>query len=409
MKLILPAFALLALPAAAQTTWYVDVNGTPPGLGTQSNPYTSIQFAHDQTTTQDWDTIRVRPGTYHENLVLTKRVTIASTQGPQLTILRPAVAGTIVRLLGPADENDALVLEGFTITGMFGSTLVNPVVSSWEGTLRRCLIVGNHGFTAVRTEYDTNLYSCVITDNGAGVECSTLNDVMWMYNTVLWGNAVDLLDNPQPSGEIASYNVGALIHYAFGVGNIVGDPLLWDVAHGDFRLKPGSPCIDAGDPALFDPDGSRLDVGVFPYEPLYAPLATYCTGKLNSDGCVPVIGASGQASATSASPFLVTGQLLLAGKTSLLLYGFFENSLPFQGATLCIGGSLHRAGLQISAGSGFCGGTTSFDFNPRIQSGVDPALVPGKLVFAQWYQRDPLDPAGFASGLTNGLRFGIVP
>ncbi len=401
------ALAWLCATAQAQTTWYVDVNGTPPGAGTSSNPYTSIQYAHDQATTVAGDTLRVRPGTYHENLLLTKGIVVAATQGAEHTLLLPASAGSVVKLQGPAypAPYDALTLSGFTISGAYGNPSLDAGVRSWHGRLKGCVITGN-SLLGVKTDYDTHIESCVILGNTHGVEASTLNDAIWITNSVVQHYA----NSPSPSYEEVTYCVAPVALPPFlGPGNVIGDPGLWDPAHGDFRPAPGSICIDAGDPALLDPDGSRLDVGVFPFDPLHAPLASYCTGKLNSDGCVPEITGSGLPSATSASPFLVGGQLLLAGKTSLLLYGYAENALPFQGATLCIGGSLHRAGLQLSAGSGPCGGTTSFDFNTRIQSGIDPALVPGKLVFAQWYQRDPFDPAGFASGLTNGLRFGIAP
>jgi hypothetical protein len=47
----------------------------------------------------------------------------------------------------------------------------------------------------------------------------------------------------------------------------------------------------------------------------------------------------------------------------------------------------------------------SFDFNARIQSGVDPALAAGVLVYAQYWYRDPL--VGSTTGLTDGLQFGI--
>ncbi len=41
-----------------------------------------------------------------------------------------------------------------------------------------------------------------------------------------------------------------------------GDPLFVDPAVADYTLLPGSPCIDAGDPALpDDPDGTRADMG----------------------------------------------------------------------------------------------------------------------------------------------------
>jgi hypothetical protein len=52
-----------------------------------------------------------------------------------------------------------------------------------------------------------------------------------------------------------------------GENSMTGDPLFIDPSNGDFRLKSGSPAIDAGnpDPVYNDPDGSRNDPGAFPY------------------------------------------------------------------------------------------------------------------------------------------------
>ncbi len=51
-----------------------------------------------------------------------------------------------------------------------------------------------------------------------------------------------------------------------GDNNILSDPMLVDPVHFDFRLLPGSPCIDAGDPTSpLDPDGSRADIGAIPF------------------------------------------------------------------------------------------------------------------------------------------------
>ncbi|MFV2065593.1 MAG: lamin tail domain-containing protein, partial [Pirellulales bacterium] len=47
-----------------------------------------------------------------------------------------------------------------------------------------------------------------------------------------------------------------------GTGNIDLDPLFFDTVGGDYRLQPGSPSIDAADPAAaLDQDGSRADQG----------------------------------------------------------------------------------------------------------------------------------------------------
>lgn len=44
-------------------------------------------------------------------------------------------------------------------------------------------------------------------------------------------------------------------------GNKAVNPMLVDAAGGDFHLAAGSPCIDAADPSLQDPDATRADMG----------------------------------------------------------------------------------------------------------------------------------------------------
>jgi len=46
-------------------------------------------------------------------------------------------------------------------------------------------------------------------------------------------------------------------------GNISEKPLFLDPHLGNYNVCSQSPCVDAGDPAIQDPDGSRSDIGVF--------------------------------------------------------------------------------------------------------------------------------------------------
>jgi hypothetical protein len=46
-----------------------------------------------------------------------------------------------------------------------------------------------------------------------------------------------------------------------GTGEISFDPEFTSPAGLDFSINPGSPCVDAGDPAVTDPDGTRSDMG----------------------------------------------------------------------------------------------------------------------------------------------------
>ena len=151
MKVLARSFvlvlAVLCPQLSAQTTWYVDVNGTPPGSGTPADPYTSIQYAIAQPSTLAGDTILALPGTYVENLEVAKALHFQSLGGPDVTTLDGGGLGSVVRFcngppnclsLGPSS------IEGFTITNGFalrGAGVfcgrVNPI------SILNCVIVGN--------------------------------------------------------------------------------------------------------------------------------------------------------------------------------------------------------------------------------------------------------------------------
>jgi hypothetical protein len=122
------------------------------------------------------------------------------------------------------------------------------------------------------------------------------------------------------------------------------------------------------------------------------------------------MGFSGSPSASSASPFIATANSVINQKTGLLFYGHSPTAFSFQGGTLCVDTPLVRTLVQSSGGStsgNDCSGAFAFDFNARIQSGTDPALVAGAEVFAQYWSRDPASPS--TTSLSNALRFVINP
>ncbi|HVS17962.1 MAG TPA: VCBS repeat-containing protein [Planctomycetota bacterium] len=137
-------------------------------------------------------------------------------------------------------------------------------------------------------------------------------------------------------------------------------------------------------------------------------VATYCTGKLNTQGCVPHIDFAGAPKAGGTTNFLIRGHDVLPGQTGLLFYSKTgPANVPFNGGTLCIGGQIVRTPGLVSSGAGLCGGTYEVNFNVWISMGVDPLLVPGQKVWAQYWCRDPLSSGG--SGLTDGVTFTICP
>ncbi len=64
-----------------------------------------------------------------------------------------------------------------------------------------------------------------------------------VINSVMWGDSPDEIAGP--GNPIAMFSV---VQGGFpGTGNIDTDPDFVDPVNADFRLSPGSPCIDAGD------------------------------------------------------------------------------------------------------------------------------------------------------------------
>jgi hypothetical protein len=158
-------------------------------------------------------------------------------------------------------------------------------------------------------------------------------------------------------------------------------------------------------------DTPSTDCGKLKSYRLFPTFAgVYCTAKVNSLGCSPAMSWNGSASATSASPFLVTCSNVLNQRVGMLTYSFAPRNTPYQGGTLCIATPFARTNAQGSGGSptgSDCTGAYAFDFNARIQSGIDPALVVGAEVFTQYRARDP--QAISSSSLSNALRFVVNP
>lgn len=135
---------------------------------------------------------------------------------------------------------------GIIATGNAYMEVINNVVyhngncgfAVWEGTARGILknnIIARNGWKEE--------WVCL----GVGVWMNTaLEKFPIVYNNV-WNNT---------AGNYEGINDQTNLN-----GNISQDPLLED--DQSFRLKPGSSCIDAGDPEILDPDRTRSDMGGF--------------------------------------------------------------------------------------------------------------------------------------------------
>jgi hypothetical protein len=265
MKLLpsVAATLVLALPAAAQTTWYVDAGGTPPGTGTQLDPYTSLQNAIAQGSTVAGDTLLVSPGTYVELIdFLGKDLTVQSTAGAATTILDGNGDGPVVTFA--SSETAAAVLDGFTVrngdsrNGGFvtpgggiecdgaSPTLVNLVVRD-NLALNGGGLKFSNGSTATLTD-------SVVRDNGLTL---THGDVSFSQGAGMWSSCdsapvvtrVDFVHNERARGG-GAYGSGTFLECLFddnngaqGAGIHVPSGCTATVHDSVFRN--GTTCIDS--------------------------------------------------------------------------------------------------------------------------------------------------------------------
>jgi hypothetical protein len=154
-------------------------------------------------------------------------------------------------------------------------------------------------------------------------------------------------------------------------------------------------------------------------EPANFTPVGYCTAKVNSLGCTPTIAGIGSSSATATSGFVVESRDTRNQRPGLLLYGTNgRGATPFLGGTLCVNGPIKRSTPFGSGGNSLptqdCSGVFSIDMNAFAQGLLGgtpaPALrVPGTLVDAQFWGRDPGFPPPNNISLSSGLEWMVGP
>lgn len=146
---------------------------------------------------------------------------------------------------------------------------------------RRCAFLGNSAFGHAfhgdgrggAVHGPVQLENCTLYKNqvggffGDGPFGAAASGGASLRNSIVWA-----------SGDLA-LEAGTSVEWSLvqggwpGTGNLEHDPRFVDREAGDLHLLPASPCIDAGSPDEYDADGSRVDLGAFPYEPVRAAFA----------------------------------------------------------------------------------------------------------------------------------------
>ncbi len=181
-------------------------------------------------------------------------------------------------------------------------------------------------------------------------------------------------------------------------------------AGGDVELSASINSTFAFDDPTSGISGSIALVGSITASWSCPTPTTYCTAKVNSQGCTPAISSSGVPSYGENLPFSIDAANIVNKKFGLLFYGHGPQATPFQGGTMCVSTPRKRTPVQSSGGSptgSDCSGTFSFDMRARIASGIDASLIPGADVYAQYWSRDPQSAS--TTNLTDAVQFTVCP
>jgi hypothetical protein len=147
--------------------------------------------------------------------------------------------------------NDSLLMCNNLIYDVY---VLNSIGVGEPGYTKKQLIrnnsmSGNKSYGVVVSFGDSDIRNNIVSEGKTGIIASGSGvDLAAGYN--------DLWDNTE---NYRAKN-GATIDTSLG-GNIYLDPMF--VGGDDYHLQYGSPCIDAGDPNIKDPDSSRSDIGCF--------------------------------------------------------------------------------------------------------------------------------------------------
>jgi len=144
-----------------------------------------------------------------------------------------------------------------------------------------------------------------------------------------------------------------------------------------------------------DLDGStELVAGTYGSFRLYSlaptPGISYCTAKLNSQGCLPAMSAVGTANRSGADDFHLITSNVLNNKSGVLVWGRARGFSPLGGGNLCLAPPIYRRAIPSSGGSATgldCSGVYDYFLSHAEMNLL--GMLAGDTLHAQVWSRDP--------------------
>jgi hypothetical protein len=217
----------------------------------------------------------------------------------------------------------------------------------------------------------------------------------------------------------------------YGVIGVDGTGQVWEYTDGYSTRQSTSATatfqpndwLFGGPNSLEDPGGDPVETILIQtltspggYASCTPPVVSYCTPGTSASGCQALLSASGVPSAAAGSGFVVSAPNAEGSKKGVFYFGVNgRQALPWgTGSSFsCVVPPVVRTDILASGGSvGQCNGTFSVDLNALWCSscpmpGVNPGV--GTVVQTQLWYRDPLNPSGTTTSLSDALEFTLTP
>ena len=142
---------------------------------------------------------------------------------------------------------------------------------------------------------NSNIVNNIASSNVLGAGIYMDGGLSYINNSIIYFNYIENSFN-NPNYNLGGYSSNNFSEYDIiysniegvdssipnGIGVISENPLFVDSDNGNYELIENSPCIDAGDPTIYDDDMTISDIGAYFYN------QSFTSGDLNSDEIVNV-------------------------------------------------------------------------------------------------------------------------
>jgi hypothetical protein len=215
---------------------------------------------------------------------------------------------------------------------------------------------------------------------------------------------LDLATGSTSSLGTLAINNGTIADMAFDAND-----QLWAAYRGGTGPESGLYKIDLATLGATKVGTGKVEFYAITFGPSCAPT-NYCTGKMNSLGCLPTIEGIGYPAPSAAFGFKIVSKNVRNNRFGVLIASTNGRAaIPFLGGTLCLATPISRTVISSSGGSPApvqdCSGVWVGDFNAYLFSLPGPADPIGTQYNVQWWGRDVLGNAA----LTPGLEFTLCP